>query len=464
MFIGQDILEGVILDLRSGFRIEETSKKPFILYQGDWCMCDTFVAVNEYTEDNSVIFGKNSDRHPNEPQIIEFHEGGVSCNEELRCTHITIPQVDRVNSVLISRPIWIWGAEMGANDKGVVIGNEAVWTSEQENSDKLIGMDLLRLALERADTARGAIDVIADLLKEFGQGGNCGMYHKDFYDNSFIIADKGEAWVLETAGKYWIAEKVRGIRTISNILTIENQYDLIHPELLEHTIETGRCRDEDDFNFREQYKSRFMSFAAMGDKRRQCTLKVLNDAGKVSIETAMATLRSHNIEGSFNPRKSSMAQPCLHASSLLTPTQSTASMVSHITDHPTHWMTGTSTPCLSVFKPFRMEAFDTSSMKTSRTYDQDSLWWEHEILQRRVIRDYKSNAPLVKAEMEKLELELVKKAQENVSADLTNEALKSHLAEIRRLNSVPMAKTGGIRQLRYSAYWNSLSKKVGMKI
>jgi dipeptidase len=36
-------------------------------------MCDTFVALPAVTPDGSVIFGKNSDREPNEAQALEYH-------------------------------------------------------------------------------------------------------------------------------------------------------------------------------------------------------------------------------------------------------------------------------------------------------------------------------------------------------------------------------------------------------
>ena len=35
-------------------------------------MCDTFVALAPVTEDGAVIFGKNSDREPNEAQVLEY--------------------------------------------------------------------------------------------------------------------------------------------------------------------------------------------------------------------------------------------------------------------------------------------------------------------------------------------------------------------------------------------------------
>lgn len=70
-----------------------------------------------------------------------------------------------------------------------------------------------RLGLERGSTARQCLDVITTLLEMLGQGGPCSEDDPSMtYHNSFLIVDrKAEAWVLETAGRYWVAEKVEGM-------------------------------------------------------------------------------------------------------------------------------------------------------------------------------------------------------------------------------------------------------------
>lgn len=63
----------------------------------------------------------------------------------LQCTYIEVEQVPKTHAVILSRPSWLWGAEMGANEHGVCIGNEAVWTKEPVGEgEALLGMDLLR--------------------------------------------------------------------------------------------------------------------------------------------------------------------------------------------------------------------------------------------------------------------------------------------------------------------------------
>ena len=124
-------------------------------------MCDSVVVV----ADGGVLLAKNSDRDANEAQVLEWHaRRSRAPGGRVRCTWIEIPQVAETNAVLISRPFWMWGAEMGANEHGVAIGNEAVFTKEPYADSCLTGMDLLRLALERARTAAEAVAVITGLL------------------------------------------------------------------------------------------------------------------------------------------------------------------------------------------------------------------------------------------------------------------------------------------------------------
>ena len=146
-------------------------------------MCDTFVALSTATKDGSVIFGKNSDREPNEAQILEYHPPqNFSKNKKLDCTYLRIPQVRQTYGIFLCRPFWMWGAEMGVNEKGLVIGNEAVFTKMPHKKSKtLTGMDLLRLALERASSVRQGMEVIIGLLADWGREAVAVMKTKIFF-------------------------------------------------------------------------------------------------------------------------------------------------------------------------------------------------------------------------------------------------------------------------------------------
>jgi secernin len=70
---------------------------------------------------------------------------------------------------------------------------------------------IFRLGLERASTAREGVNVITNLLSQYGQGGLSSEDHNFgqwTYHSAFILADSSEAWLLETAGKFWAAKKV----------------------------------------------------------------------------------------------------------------------------------------------------------------------------------------------------------------------------------------------------------------
>ena len=136
-------------------------------------MCDSLAVARSRTAGDAALFAKNSDRTPGECQpFLQFPAAVHPSGATLRCTEISIPQVAETLRVMGHSPWWVWGFEHGVNEKGVAIGNHTVFSNEPvEEQPGLIGMDLVRLGLERGRTAREALEVIAGLLETYGQGG-----------------------------------------------------------------------------------------------------------------------------------------------------------------------------------------------------------------------------------------------------------------------------------------------------
>ena len=91
-------------------------------------------------------------------------------------------------------------------------------------ADGLTGMDLVRLALERATGAADAVDIITTLLERHGQGGSghdpALVPGGRSYWNSFLVASAGTAFVIDTSGIEWAVEEVVEARAISNRTSI----------------------------------------------------------------------------------------------------------------------------------------------------------------------------------------------------------------------------------------------------
>ena len=76
-------------------------------------MCDTLCALPAATARGAALFAKNSDRERNEAQVLELSPARTAAPDaHLACTYITIPEVPRTYACLLSRPFWMWGAEM----------------------------------------------------------------------------------------------------------------------------------------------------------------------------------------------------------------------------------------------------------------------------------------------------------------------------------------------------------------
>lgn len=323
-------------------------------------MCDTFVVRTG----DAIWFAKNSDREPDEPQALTFHDRVVGdTNARQQCTYIDIPQVPVRHAVLLSRPVWLWGAEIGVNEHGVAIGNEAVFSKlAKGNTTALLGMDLLRLGLERGATAREALDVITSLLTAHGQGGAGGYRDKSFrYDNAFIIADAGEAWVLETAGRLWAAKRVERW-AISNCYSLGHEFDLSSSNLPGAARKLGLWNGKGDFHVAKTFDTWLYPFVGGSHQRRAINQRGACAAPHTDWASLYAQLRSHGRHGDdFHAHDN--RQVCLHAASFIRPSQTTASLIARLApDNIEMAATGTSAPCLSLFQRLRFGDTNTAGL------------------------------------------------------------------------------------------------------
>ena len=317
-------------------------------------MCDTGVVVL----DDRVLFAKNSDRDPNEAQRLEWvPHATYPSGSEVRCTWRSIPQAQETYAMLLSRPYWMWGAEMGTNSHGVTIGNEAVFTNQPHQEDGLLGMDLLRLALERSKTAQEAVQTIATLVESYGQGGRCGYDHARFqYHNAFLIADRTQAWVLETADRSHATERVQGARAISNGLTIAS--------------------------FAKAHRDPLRSWFVQCDHRRSLMESGLKQAR--TPQDVASVLRTHEKgpQPTYRVHHGAMGGVCMHSGGLIGNSHTVNAWISELsTDHEGHYSTATSTPCLSGFKPISLSS-PLSLGQPTGVYDDQSAWWQFEALHR----------------------------------------------------------------------------------
>jgi dipeptidase len=395
-------------------------------------MCDSVVVVG----DGRVLLAKNSDRDPNEAQVLEWHpRRSHPAGATVRCTWIEIPQAPETNAVLLSRPFWIWGAEMGANEHGVAIGNEAVFTSEPYAASGLTGMDLLRLALERAATAAEAVSVITGLLERHGQGGGCGHERRSFtYHNSFAIADPREAWILETAGRHWAVERVSaGVRSISNGLTIPD--------------------------FAGRYRDRLRTAVSACRVRRALTERAAA-AATPSAGALMDILRSHGADQwpRYSPVNGAMAAPCMHAGGMLAASQTTASWVSDLrADGAIHWATGTAAPCTSLFKPFRALQPAQLGPTPIDGFDPRTLWWRHELLHRRVLRDPEAAHDLFGPERDEVQRRWLGDPPDSAVAVAEADELLA-----RWIGRVHAAVSRDVRPPWVRRYWRTRDRRAGI--
>lgn len=429
-------------------------------------MCDTWVALRDATASGNVILGKNSDRPIFDCQPLLFYprrEWPVDSSIDL--AYLRLPQVRQTYATLGSSPYWCWGYEEGINEHSVAIGNEAIFTKTYRTAAAayragrkvppgLLGMELVRLALERSRSAAEAVEVMGTLVEQYGQFGS-GVPGRDHaegsYDGSFLVADPAEAWVVEAIGTRWAARRFgQGFTSISNEPTIRTSWERGSADLVTYALDQGWWRADQaaSFDFARAYvderRPRQVSHLRLMRSRQL----LAEQAGQITLAWMKRIARDHYEDSFLQGPAFDAADPdfqtlCMHASLANFTWGNTASSCVAVLpkaerELPVFWWTP-GPPCNGCYVPFfvhgsRLPAIITQAGSFGRRvvpapdvaedrFSPTSYWWLFRRLLDAVKGDPIASVPgyypvrnrLVRARFDALESDFAAELAESVS-------------------------------------------------
>ena len=405
--------------------------------------CDTLALTGSYFANGHPALMKNSDRPLGEAQPLAFFPAADhAAGEMLSCTHLTIPQCAHTYAVLGCKPYWIWGFEMGANEKGLFIGNEAEGSRcEGERVEGLLGMDLLRLALERAATCREAIAVIDKLLREYGQNANANPLYDRRYENSFILADEAEVWVMETAGREWAARKIKDFAAVSNCYTIEENIDLCSDDLERLARENRWLSPNEPMNFAKAYTLPAIRQTLSTPRQRRMD-KLVRKRRKPLTEANLKTIFRDHFEGElieprFGACQATFTTICMHAGTWDSAQTACSMLFTHDDVLGPVMRYAPSLPCCSVYLPVYWTGFLPQAMTLGgAAYSSDSLWWRMERLAIQVSMDEENFGEAVREALAIMEKELTAKSAKSEAEARALVLSGNREAALQKLNTL----------------------------
>ena len=380
--------------------------------------CDSLVALPPTTRDGVTLFAKNSDRPPRECQrIVQLPAARYAPDARVKCQYVDVPQVPETAAVLGSQPYWLWGFEHGINEHRVAIGNQTVFAREPLGKTGLLGMDLVRLGLERSRNADEGLTVLTDLLGVHGQGGS-GHVGVDWpYHNAFMIADPRGAWVLETSDRHWAARRVRDWGHVTNGLALGTDWECSSPDLTAFAVARGWWRESAG---RVDFTTAYGDDAGVPPhlctaRRRRVAALLAGASGRITPAVLRSVLRDHYQAGAVH-RPRSFEDPqffslCMHADPL---DNTTAAMVAGLPLDPLDpapvWVC-LGSPCTGAFLPCYLGGTVPAALaRGGAEPDPGSPWWRMRELLSLVEHDFECRGPLVRAQWDDFETALAGEA------------------------------------------------------
>lgn len=375
-------------------------------------MCDSVVAVGSQTSDGSTLFAKNSDRKPLECQPFVQHAATHHPPQaRVRCTHIEIPEVAESYRVMGHSPEWVWGFEHGVNEHAVAIGNHTIFSKEPIDAQPgLIGMDLVRLGLERGRDAREALEVIATLIESHGMGGAALAPDGAGYHNSFSLADPESAWVLEASNRRWAARRVERA-ACSNHMAIGNDWEIASRDLENFARSEGWWSLETRVDVARSYRNLHVPAQISSGRQRRAQALLDAQPGRLDVAAFKQLLRDHGEDGALwrtphaTPDDECFFTLCAHSEPVHV---TTASLVAALpSERPGPWPVWISfgTPCTSLFLPVYLDGIIPASLARAG-HPSDGAWSRFQSLQTAVAVDPVRRVGRVREGFAKLEQEI----------------------------------------------------------
>jgi secernin len=251
---------------------------------------DMVVAVARATAEGRTLFGHNSNRPAREGYALARIEGrAFALGETVSTGRAVVPQVRRTNTVLAGRQAGRWGYCHGVNEHGVAAGITAIAT--RLSGTGLSGPDLVRLGLERASSARQALDVITDLVARHGQQAD----DTPGADSSFLVADGSEAFAVETSGQFWAEQAIGRCRAASDICHLRQDWNRICPGLADCAIKQGWwLADGSKLDFARSVGVEGQDNAASLRRWARATLLLEQHSGQLDVPCLRGLLRDHS--------------------------------------------------------------------------------------------------------------------------------------------------------------------------
>jgi dipeptidase len=239
------------------------------------------------------------------------------------------------------------------------------------------------------------------------------------YDNSYIVADPHEAYVVETAGHEWAVKRVSGALGISNVYSVETDWAELSPNAQRVAIEHGWWQpDNGRFNFADAFTAASRNEGSGAMRRlRSCAL-LSQRTGGISARTMMAVLGDHGdgfvpqepFQTTVRPSTGICRHPDAHGVGGCTAASLVADLCADGSRLPVFWCSLYS-PCISLFLPIFIEGkLPALLSRGGATPSDDSPWWHFHRLNRAVMQAPGELAPLVRQRWQPFQDELFERA------------------------------------------------------